>query len=1433
MNYFDPAVAAWFSKTFSGPTEPQQQAWPLIQARQHTLIAAPTGSGKTLASFLAVIDALVRKPSLDNQTYIIYVSPLKALSNDIDKNLQQPLHGITECLYASGRTATQIQSGVRTGDTSSAERRQMHKQPPHILVTTPESLFILLSSESGRSMLKTAETVIIDEIHALAGNKRGAHLSLSLERLQTLTAKPLLRIGLSATQKPLPEIAAFLMGNRPNTCHIIDNGYQRERDLAIETPGAPLEPVMSNEVWQEIYARLTELIQEHHTTLIFVNTRRLAERAARFLAERLGPECVAAHHGSLAREHRLEAEEKLKRGELKVMVATASLELGIDIGDIDLVCQLGSPRTIAAFLQRVGRSGHAVGGLPKGRLFPLSRDELVECAALLDAVERGELDRIHIPSAPLDVLAQHIVAEVANREWPEAALREWIRLAYPYRNLGNKELETLITMLAEGYTTHRGRRSAYLHHDAVNHILKGRKGARLTAITNAGTIPDQFDYDVILEPQGIFIGTLNEDFAFESLPGDIFQLGNTSYRILKTEQGKVRVEDARGQPPNIPFWFGEAPGRSHELSLAVSRLREEIQNRLDQTSIEAVITWLVTEKHLPGPAAVQLTEYLAASKAALGHLPTQHHIILERFFDEAGDQHLVIHSPFGSRLNRAWGLALRKTFCRKFNFELQAAALEDTIILSLGATHSFPLDEVQHYLKATTVRDILTQAVLDVPLFLTHWRWNACIALAIKRRRSGKKVPAQFQRMDAEDLMAVIFPDQLACQENLNGRREIPDHPLVQQTLHDCLHEVMDITALETLLHALEAHRITFTCLDLAGPSPLAHEILNARPYAFLDDAPAEERRTQAVIARRFTDPHDAAELGRLNPEAIQRVKAEAWPAISHADEYHDALLTLGFITHHEAQPYQAYFTELAHQHRACRLQIDGLDLQVAAERLSLLRALWPNAGCSPNIQAVGAHKTWTPEESLREILRARLQGLGPVTELSLADTLRLPLTTLQTALYALENEGYAMRGHYSPQAVDQKSVEWCERGLLARIHRYTLKQLRSEIQPVNSAEYMRFLLRWHHLDEPLENSDASLLAIITQLEGFPVAAAAWETDILPARLKNYLPSHLDALCLSGHISWIRAPFKINAKTTKTGPLRNTPVIMTARNHLTYWQMPNDARENGPLSHHAQTIRALLQTRGALFFMDLVQASGLLRTQVELALGELVCHGLLTADAFAGLRALITPPHKRPGFRNARSRHVQINAIDQAGRWSLLISPPLSQPEKNNWLQTPVATLEHIATRLLHRYGVVFRKILEREHQSPPWRELLYIYRRMEARGDIRGGRFVASVSGEQFALPDAVGLLRQSRSDNNDQLIAISAVDPVNLTGIITAGQRIPAMRKNRILYRNGIPAAVLCNGNIELLEKPQPGMEHTIRNTLIQTHNPFAYPKHHRKFN
>ena len=959
---FHPAVAGWFADSFAAPTPAQAEAWPAIKAGRHTLIAAPTGSGKTLAAFLSAIDDLVRQGlegRLADATQVIYVSPLKALSNDIHRNLEAPLAGVRERLIQSGLADVEIRTWVRTGDTPAAERVRMRRRPPHILVTTPESLYVLLGSQSGRAMLMTARSVIVDEIHAVAPNKRGAHLALSLERLASLCGDRLQRIGLSATQNPIEAVADFLAGadtdGKPAAeVAIIDAGHQRRRDLTLEVPGSPLESVMSKEVWTEVYARLTELIAAHRTTLVFVNTRRMAERVARELTERLGEDAVTAHHGSMAKELRLSAEQRLKRGELKALVATASLELGIDIGDVNLVCQIGSPRSIATFLQRVGRSGHAIGATPKGRLFPLSRDDLAECAALIDSVRRGELDRLAIPERPLDVLAQQIVAEVAAQDWPEAELYDRLRRGWPFRSLAREDFDAVARMLAEGFATRNGRRGALIHRDAVNRILRGRRGARTTALTSGGTIPDTADYQVLLEPENQIIGSVNEDFAVESMAGDIFQLGNASYRIQRVERGTVRVEDAKGQPPNIPFWLGEAPGRTDALSAAVSRLRAEIAARLRADSSGAAARrWLVDEVGVAAPAADQLVDYLAASASALGCLPTQEEIVFERFFDEAGGMQLVIHAPFGSRINRAWGLALRKRFCRKFNFELQAAATEDNIVLSLTTAHSFELGDVARYLHSNSARAVLIQAMLDAPMFTTRWRWVAGVSLALPRFRSGKKVPPQLLRMQAEDLVAAVFPDQIACAENLVGEREVPDHPLTNQAIADCLHEAMDIEGLERLLRGLEAGEIRVVPCDLTEPSPLALEALSARPYAFLDDAPLEERRTQAVMTRRWRDPQSASDLGRLDPEAIAKVQAEAWPDPVNAEELHDALLWLGSLTEAEARAnpgWSEWLAALARDRRVALMKAPEANLWISAERLAQFRAVWPEARLEPEI---------------------------------------------------------------------------------------------------------------------------------------------------------------------------------------------------------------------------------------------------------------------------------------------------------------------------------------------------------------------------------------------------------------------------------------------------------------------------------------------------
>jgi ATP-dependent helicase Lhr and Lhr-like helicase len=1411
LDTFHPAVAAWFSRTFDEPTEAQTRAWPALAAGEHVLVAAPTGSGKTFAAFLSAIDQLVKEGlggPLPDETRVVYVSPLKALSNDIQRNLEAPLNGIREELMALGLPDVEIRAAVRTGDTTQAERAGMRRRAPHIVVTTPESLYILLGSESGRAMLSTCRTLIVDEIHAIAGNKRGAHLSLSLERLQALTGRSLTRVGLSATQKPIEEVAKFLTGAHPVPCTIVDSGHVRKRDLALEIPAAPLEAVMSGEVWTQVYDRLAALVAEHRTTLVFVNTRRMVERLARHLSERVGEENVAAHHGSLSKERRFNAEQRLKQGDLKVLVATASLELGIDIGDVDLVCQIGSTRSINSFLQRVGRAGHQVGGISKGRLFPLSRDELVECAALLHAVQRGELDHLKIPENALDVLAQQITAEVAAREWPEDELFALLRGAHPYRNLKREEFDECVAMLAQGFSTRRGRRAALLHHDSINKMLRARKGARLTAITSGGAIPDNADYRVMLEPESIIVGSVNEDFAVESLQGDIFQLGNTSYRILRVERGTVRVEDAHGQPPSIPFWLGEAPGRSMELSMSVSDLRKEIELRLGDDPPTA-LEWLTQAVGLDEPSAFQIVQYLSAGRAALGTLPTLDAVVFERFFDESGGMQLIIHSPFGSRVNRAWGLSLRKRFCRTFNFELQAAATEDHIVLSLTHAHSFELAEAARYLNSNSVRQVLIQALCAAPMFEVRWRWDAGIALALPRFRGGKKIPPQIARMNAEDLLASVFPDQVACAENLPGEIEVPDHPLVRQTIRDCLEDAMDIDEFETLLRRLESGDIRVVAKDLTEPSPLALEALSARPYAYLDDAPLEERRTQAVMSRRWLDPTEAADIGKLDPEAIGRVRSEAWPDAGTPDELHDALLWLTFMTEEECRSnpsWPALLQDLALHNRVVRIALQDHRLWVAAERRSLFE---------------------TPDDSLVDIVRGRLEGLGPVTAAQIAAPLEVSETRVNGALIALEAEGFAMRGHFTGDAARE---EWCERRLLARIHRYTVKRLRAEIEPVSARDFLRFLCEWQRVQPGarMHGSDA-LAAILAQLEGFESPAGAWETEVIPSRITEYEPQWLDEHCRAGRFVWTRLAPRggtrgDEAAARAASPVRSTPIVLLARRNVPLWSQFADQSDPALLTSKAQAVADFIRGHGASFFDEIAESVRMLPTETEEALAELVAVGLVNSDSFAGLRVLLMPSGRRSGRTNSyaarHKRRLALFGMADAGRWALVRRVNTEAAERKD------EAVEQVVRTLLRRWGVIFWKLLTREAQwLPPWREILSCCRRLEARGEIRGGRFVAGFSGEQFATPEAIGSLRDvRRKPSTETYVSLSAADPLNLIGILTPGPRLASLAGNRLLFRDGLPVATFAAGEIHYMEELPPKEQWEAQIALLRRHVPAA---------
>jgi ATP-dependent helicase Lhr and Lhr-like helicase len=1484
LDELHPLIAGWFRERFGAPTDPQRAGWPRIAAGEDVLIAAPTGSGKTLAAFLACLDALVRRglrEPLGDHTEILYISPLKALSNDVHRNLEAPLAELAAYAAARGERFPEIRVAVRTGDTPAAERAKLAKRPPHILVTTPESLFILLTTEKGRAALGRVRTIIIDEIHAIAGDKRGAHLALSVERLDRLvtqaTGRGPVRVGLSATQRPIERIARLLAGTARPLPHIVDGGHRRALDLAIELTDDELGAVASNEQLDRVYDRIAELVTQHRSTILFVNTRRLVERAAAALEQRLGEEHVVAHHGSMSRALRLAAEQKLKHGQVKCAVATASLELGIDVGAVDLVIQLGSPRSFATLIQRVGRSGHSLGGTPKGRLFALTRDQLVECAALVRGTRRGNLDEIQLRDAPLDILAQQIVAACAAEELPEAELAAMIRRAAPYGELPDAQLEGVLTMLSEGVSDRRGRTGAHLHRDRVAGMLRARRGARLAAITSGGAIPDNNNYAVVQWPEETKVGEVDEDFAIDSSAGDIFQLGNTAWRIRRIEAGRVLVEDARGQPPTIPFWFGEAPARTRELSEEVSELRGEVDRRLEAGGRDELAAWLAEEAGLPVRAAQQVVAYLAAGRAALGALPRKDLLIAERFFDEGGGMQLVLHAPLGGRINRAWGLALRKKFCRSFDFELQAAATDDGIVISLGQPHSFPLETVFGFLPSQQAEHTLVQAMLDRPMFEIRWRWNVTRALTVLRRRGGKKVPPHLVKMRAADTLSVVFPHAQACPENLAGDREIPDHPLVFETIRDCLVEAMDLTGLRGMLEGLERGEIQVMARDTVEPSPLSHELINANPYAFLDDAPLEERRTRAVALRRGLPDQTANDVGALDPAAIAAAAEEVAPVVRDADELHDALLGLWLVPEPQALGLAAgagdWLAALAATGRACRLLWTSGDAAhaawVATERLGAARAiLGEDVACAPPIATPAWAARPDRETAIGKLAGAQLDHRGPASARELAAELGLPLRDLVPALLGLEADGAILRGYFTrprptPDArvlaeVDDteglEDVEWCNRRVLARIHRLTLAKLRKEIEPVSAAALMRFLLRWQRTTRHTQLIGADGLGrILEQLQGFETAAGAWEREVLPARLHGYDPSWLDQMCLAGHVVWCRlsprraaadaadepapgdaagagggadaaggAGVRPEPRAVRCAPSRSTPLALMLRRDMG-WLRAGAAiadPEAAPLGPAATIVRDHLLRTGASFLPDLVASVELSPDEIEDALWELVAAGLATADGFASLRVLVdrrrgevkslfdrsrggapaTPPGApavrkwQDAIRKARMRDRErpgsaLRSLPTAaGRWSLL--PP-----------APVGAIdaEASARQLLHRYGVVFRDLIAREAGLPPWRDLLVALRRLEARGEIRGGRFVTGFVGEQFALPEALDDLRAVRNPGaSPEACRIAATDPLNLVGILTPGPRVPAVVGNAVLYVDGQVVASLEAGKL-----------------------------------
>ncbi len=1712
LRSFHPIIQTWFTSRFAAPTDPQIQSWPLIAARESVLVAAPTGSGKTLTAFLALIDRLLRaqlEGTLESHLQIVYISPLRALSNDMHKNLIRPLEEITQTAKDLGYNLKPITIGLRTGDTSSHERAKLTKKPPHILVTTPESLFLMLTSEQSRKNMRHVETVIVDEIHALTKDKRGSHLALTLERLEHLTDTPLQRIGLSATQKPLERVASFLMGNptsrrpkvvtrcsttqrtlfdrgeeignwkleidregeapseplrdvatspapidahspchacgseqacncaqerlaslepqprthmltqscehgtksisqtsssdpsaqrlTPSACSIINIGHQRTLDLAIFTPKSELSAVCSNDQWAECYEQIVDLVNSHRSTLIFVNTRRMAERISHQLTVMLGEDAVSSHHGSLSYEIRHSAEQRLKAGQLKAVVATSSLEMGIDIGYIDLVIQIGSPRAIASFLQRIGRSGHALGLVPKGRLLALTRDELIEAMALIRAVRTGKLDSIQIRNKPLDVLQQQIVAEVSTSEWNTDELFNLCRSADPYKDLTREEFDNIITILSEGLTEDAGRSQTFLHHDHVNKKLRARKAARLIAINNAGAIPEIGSYRVVVdEGDGkVVVGSVDEDFAVESMAGDIFLLGNTSWRIQGLRGNDLVVADAKGQPPSIPFWRGEAPGRTLELSEEVSSLREDLESRIIKArnskfavlssaasfaasrnslnrdndahaellgatgyaSAESTLQpddnesattphsdeFRITNYELRDFAtladdlslecgatpdlSLQAIHYIAAQHASLGVVPSQKRIVFERFFDESGGMQIVVHAPFGGRITRGWGLAMRKRFCRSFDFELQATADDDGFILTLGPQHSFPLESLFPMLTPANVYNMLEQAVIYVPTFQVRWRWIVANSLLVERRRNGKKVPPSLQRFRADDLLTAVFPKLTGCQEEHTGDHEIPDHPLVKQTMQDCMEEAFDLPGIIEVLRKIESGEITMIARDTREPSPFSYELLNANPYAFLDGGEIQDRRARAVQQRRTFDPDSMTDLTTLDPLAIQTVITEAQPKIRNEDELHDLLLGRIAVPLDELTPWKPFVTSLINSgratiatllpregeappeplrdlatspaqfgvhsvsdqlpvvaHNAAERKIANYQLLVPAERLLAFLAIYTNATINPPLTIPPTVKQdWAPLAAKLAMIRGLMELAGPLTADEVAIRCHLRPEQAFACLEALEGEGVVIRGKFrnsefeirnspnreneapaqsqgatgyasaehslhphtnestSPHTSGQLPIaaqhaaelskanyqlpsppDWCHRRLLARIHRLTVDGLRQQIEPVSVPTFIRYLTRHQGLLPGYHKQNANgLFETIAQLQGIDIQAAAWEPEVLSLRVEGYKREWLDELCFTGEVSWARL-FPPNHTERKARPMvaisKFAPISLFLREDLPWLCTAAPERDTDDLTSPAQHAVELLTEKGASFATDLQSTMQFLPSQMTECLGELVSRGIVTSDGFSGLRGLIgqltsDDNKKLPKVVRQRQRHIS----GSTGRWSLL-----KLDCNEGWAPT---TLEQWAWQLLRRWGVIFKDLLQREQGAPPWWQLVSTYRRMEARGEIRGGRFIKGVAGEQFALPDAVTRLRDIRDEMSPtpELVTLSAADPLNLVGILDDHPRIPATTNNKLAYLDGTLAASLVAGAFQIYPQLHKQLdketEHFLRLTLGST--------------
>ena len=1355
MADFLPFVRRWFEDTFAQATRPQIEGWEAIASGRDTLIVAPTGSGKTLAAFLWALDHLHRlglERRLEDRVYVVYVSPLRALNNDIEKNLRAPLAGIRAAAAAEGIKLPEVRVAVRTGDTLAPQRQAMTRRPPHVLITTPESLYILLTSERFRPAFAHTRFLIVDEIHALMGSKRGAHLALSLERLQALVeagggARPQ-RIGCSATVSPIESALAFLTGATARDPITIDAGFTRDLDLQIVAPVDDFLTSESDMVWEATLQQIAELVQAHRTTLVFAQSRRAAERLARDLNDRITDGRVAAHHGSLSRRARLEAENRLKQGELRALVATSSLELGIDVGAIDLVVQLQSPRNIAAALQRVGRAGHLLSRTSKGRIIVTRGEELLEAAAVVRSIKERQLDRIVTPEAPLDVLAQQVVAAVAAESLTVDTLHARFKNAAPYRNLGREELVAVVRSLAEPLPAEVKGAAPRILWDRVNDRLHARRGSRFLALTSGGTIPDNGLYDVFVAETDLKVGTLDEEFVTESLPGDVFLLGSHAWKIVKVRSDRVLVEDAQGMSPTIPFWKGEHPSRSWELGLAVGRLRRDAAERLDAPDF---VAWATDACGLDARAAGAMRAWLVKAGEILDGVPDDQGIVVESFSDEMGGRHAMIHAVFGMRINGAWGMVLREKLRRVFGIVAEASHVDDGILLSFAPGQVPPAPERLVTLVAPEEVDtLLGRALIGTPLFATRFRHCAIRALFIPRMSRGQRTPAYLQRLKADALL-----------ESVGGQ---PEFPVVAETLRECFNDALDVTRLKRLLERLHDGEMWRRHVDTPLPSPFVYPLLLAWDWAYLGAGHAEERRSDAVTMRKAW----SVAAGPLRPEIVAAVEAELQKTspdrrARDANELAGILDDLGDLTAAEIAARalddgEGMIAALAAEHRVLVLEFpSGRKAWAGATDAALYGSLATDAGL---------------ERVTLRLLRTR----GPVTAAWLAERYGLPADAATGALERLTARGLVRRGAFLAEA---PAPQYVHIAVLDEIQRRQVHARRVP-RPVASAEqFSAFLLRRHHLhpDHRLAGPPG-VLASLELLQGEDLPVRVWEQDLLPARVENYEREWLDRLGLAGEMAWTvfdKAP----------GERGRSPRVGAALRENIGW-----LRENGSpppeLDARVKNVFLHLQLRGASFAQDLGRATGLSTPDVLSALWELFWAGLVTPDTFSAIVAGVTParrPRESSGARRRRrgqSRGV-LSQLPVVGRWSVLGDEERLSPEERE---------EARAQLLLARFGVVARELARGD-----WATMRHTLLRMEYGGEVVRGYFVQGLSGEQYALADALGDL-EAPARRAEPHVLVNMVDPANLWGRVFTltrrdGSRAAAARlpQNWLVFRQGRP--------------------------------------------